>query len=146
MNIKNYIVIIYVKIKLEEDTSKKKTEHISLTNLIRKKNNHRNEIKEEVNHIRNQLEKKLDEMNRIKADLLYKTKREYEEMIRRLENEMQLNHRSFSSREETRILHDITSLKHGMKLLDIYDEQKICYDNYKMQLTAKKEEQDVIHI
>lgn len=82
-------------------------------------------------------------MNRIKADLLYKTKREYEEMIRRLENEMQFNHRSFSSREEARILHDIRSLKHGMNLLDNYDEQKRCYDNYKMQLNAKKDEQDV---
>ena len=131
---------------MKEEALQKKSEHVSLTNFIKKNIKYRNEIKEEFIHTRNQLEKKHDEMNRIKADLLYKTKREYEEMIRRLENEMQLNHRSFSSREETRILHDITSLKHGMKLLDIYDEQKICYDNYKMQLTTKKEEQDVIHI
>lgn len=82
-------------------------------------------------------------MNRIKADLLYKTKREYEEMIRRLENEMQFNHRSFSSREEARILHEIKSLKLGITLLDSYEEKKRLYDEYKAKLTAKKNEQDV---
>ena len=82
-------------------------------------------------------------MNRIKADLLYKTKRDYEEMIRRLENEMQFNHRPFSSREETRILHEIKSLKYGMTLLDSYEDIKRMYDEYKEKLTTKKNEQDV---
>jgi hypothetical protein len=85
-------------------------------------------------------------MNRIKADLSYKTKREYEEMIRRLENEMQFNHRPFSSREEARILHEITTLKHGIGLLETYEEKKRIYENHKETLSAKKNEQDVSFI
>ncbi len=85
-------------------------------------------------------------MNRIKAELSYKTKREYEEMIRRLENEMQFNHRQFSSREETRILHEITSLKHGITLLETYEEKKKVYESHKENLTAKKNEQDVLKL
>ncbi len=83
-------------------------------------------------------------MNRIKADLLYKTKRDYEEMIRRLENEMQFNHQSFSSRDETRILRDITKFKHEMTMLETYEEIKRAYDELKEKLTSKKQEQDVI--
>jgi len=132
------------KSKLIEECTQRKNEIASLHTLIRKSNNTRNEIKEELYKIRQQVEKKHDEMNRTKAELLYKTKREYEEMIRRLENEMQFNHRPFSSREEARILHEITSLKHGIILLDSYDEQKRSYDEFKEALTDKKNEQDQI--
>jgi len=87
---------------------------------------------------------KHDKMNRIKADLLYKSKRDYEEMIRRLENEMQFNHQSFSSRDEARILRDITKFKYEMTLLESYEEIKRAYDELKEKLATKKHEQDVI--
>lgn len=132
------------KSKLVEECIKRKNEITSIHNLIRESNNTRNEIKEELYKIRQQVEKRHDEMNRTKAELLYKTKREYEEMIRRLENEMQFNHRPFSSREETRILNEITSLKHGIILLDSYEEQKRTYDELKEALTSKKNRQDQI--
>ena len=82
-------------------------------------------------------------MNRLKADLSYQTKREYEDMIKRLENEMQLNHRQYSSREEKTILNGITSLKHGMTLLEKYEEKKRVYDTKNELLSVRKAEQEV---
>ena len=83
-------------------------------------------------------------MNRTKANLLFHTKHGYEDMIRRYENEMQFNHRPFSSRQEAHILSEITSLKQGMVLFDSYEEQKRAYDSFKETLNAKKNEQEVI--
>lgn len=130
------------KITLDKECSKLKNEIAPLTNQIKKTNNVREKIKIEIGDIKHQVEKKHDEMNRTKANLLYNTKREYEEMIRRLQNEMQFNHRSFSSREETRILNEITSLTHGITLIESYEQQKKSYDSLKGMLTAKKSEQE----
>lgn len=86
---------------------------------------------------------KHDEMNRTKANLLFHTKHGYEDMIRRYENEMQFNHRPYSSRQEAHILNEITSLKQGMVLFDNFEEQKKGYDLFKETLAAKKNEQEV---
>lgn len=137
--------------KISKSLTQKESERIRLKselgvlhNLIRKSNNAKSEIKEELVVIRQQVEKKHDEMNRTKANLLFHTKRGYEEMIRRYENEMQFNNRSFNSRQEAHILSEITSLKQGMVLFDNYEEQKKGYDLSKEALTAKKNEQEQI--
>lgn len=131
------------KIKLDEKSSKLKTEISALHNSIRKSNNARNDIKEELNNIRHQVEKKLDEMNRTKANLLYKSIRDYDDMIRKLEYEMQLN-RSFSAREEKRILDEIDKNKCRKTLHVFYEEQKHAHDELKEIERAKKNEQDLI--
>jgi hypothetical protein len=108
--------------------------------------NERKHIKDQIETIRNHMKREHGEFNRIKGDLLYKTKREYEEMIRRLENDMQCNFRIFSRHEETKILHDINNLKNGMLLLDNYEEKKRVYEHLKNQLSDIKNKQDVIII
>lgn len=137
--------------KISNTLTQKESEKIRLSNeirvlrnLIRKSNNAKNEIKEELVVIRQQVEKKHDEMNRTKANLLFDRKQGYEDMIRRYENEMQFNHRSFNSRREADILKEITSLRQGMVLFDNYEEQKKGYDLSKETLNTKRNEQEQI--
>ena len=48
------------------------------------------EITDEINRLETNLKQNKNEMNRKKADCIYKTKQQYEEMIRMYENEMKL--------------------------------------------------------
>jgi chromosome segregation ATPase len=76
-------------------------------------------------------------MNRIKTGLLYKTRREYDEMIRRFENEMQ-NSSTYSRAEEARVLGEIRNLKSGIVQLEKYEKMKREHDDTHRTIEHKK--------
>lgn len=81
-------------------------------------------------------------MNRIKVNLVYNTRGEYEDMIRRHENSMRNNGRTFSAIEEARILNDIRQLRHGIGQLEQYEHLKNSYDRLNDLFRHKKLELD----
>jgi hypothetical protein len=80
-------------------------------------------------------------MNRIKTGLLYKTRREYEEMIRRFENEMQ-NSSTYSRTEEARVLGEIRNLKAGIIQLEKYEKIKREHDDTHKTIEHKKAQKE----
>lgn len=105
-------------------------------------------------------------MNRIKVNLIYNSKAEYEDMIRyfkklypklyllnvkklsliktkrRHENSMRNQSRGFSRIEEARVLNDIKQLKSGMIQLEQYDHLKNSFDKLTDSFNRKKLELD----
>ena len=80
-------------------------------------------------------------MNRIKTGLLYKTRREYDEMIRRFENEMQ-NSSTYSRAEEARVLGEIRNLKSGIIQLEKYEKIKREHDDTHKTIEQKKAQKE----
>lgn len=99
------------------------------------------EITDEINRLETNLKQNKNEMNRKKADCIYKTKQQYEEMIRMYENEMKLK-KTYSRSDESRLLEDIRIHKKGIETLAEFEKLKNICDQLQEMLNAKKTERD----
>jgi hypothetical protein len=99
------------------------------------------EISDEVKRLEAELKLNKNEMNRKKADCIYKTKQEYEAQICFYENEMKLK-KTFSPSEEKRLLEDIRVNKKGILTLAEVDKMKQICDQLDESLNVKKRERN----
>jgi chromosome segregation ATPase len=125
--------------KLYDDEQNEKQRVKETRNQLKQQ---RDEIRDEVKKVTDDLKKTQDETNRLKADLLYKTRREYEEMIRRFENELQVSGRPYSRHEESRLLDNIKTHRLGIVKLEAYENKKQICDQLEETYNIKKRERD----
>ena len=81
-------------------------------------------------------------MNRIKTKLVYRTRQEYENMLRRYESELQQGTR-YSRHEESRLLEEKNKCRLGIQNLDAYEKIEAICDQLKKSLKIKKQELSV---
>ncbi|CAF0906467.1 unnamed protein product [Brachionus calyciflorus] len=102
----------------------------------------RNEIHAEINTLREEQQKIHDEMNRIKAGLIYKTKQHHIDMIRQYEKEMRFNTGRFKPNEEAKLLREISNLEQGIKNFEKYEEKQSAYEKIKETLKVSYTERN----
>jgi hypothetical protein len=78
----------------------------------------------------------------MKAGLIYNRRHIYEDMIKRLELEMQLNSSTYKRNEETRVLDDIKALKKGIVDLENYETKKKAVEALEETYKTKFNERD----
>lgn len=130
------------RIAKDEQRGKKRKEFQSLRKSLDELYKEKEVLGANYDKARTDMNREHDEMKRIQSELLYKDKKEYEDMIRRLENDMQFNSKKFSSHEEKRILTDIAHHKRGMVLLEQFESKKKLYEELRQSSSAKKQELD----
>ena len=94
-------------------------------------------LNQEFEKIRAQSTKEHDEMKRIESELPHKNRKYYEDMIKRLDNDMQCT-KKFNPQEEARILNEIATHKRGISLLESFEHKKQLFDESKRLWNAKK--------
>ncbi|XP_072175899.1 uncharacterized protein [Diadema setosum] len=101
----------------------------------------RKEYDDHIHKISEVITRNNDALSRIKANLHYKTEKAVDDAIRKLE--YQLQNRSFTLREETRIVKEISNLKRSKKEVVVYQTKRVEIETDKRKREDMKKQRNI---